>query len=457
MTRFFFTTLLFAFCFFAMPASAKTLDVQVIKSPAGIEAWLVQDKTVPVISISFSFDGGLAYDPEDKPGVARMVSILLDEGAGDMDSQTFQGKLENNAISLSFSPGRDSFSGELKTLSANKDLAFSMLGLALSKPRFDRDAIQRMKNANISEIKQNMGDPNWLVARTFNGMLFEGHFYSQPGSGDLDSMNRITRTDLMNYVEDQFARNVLKVSIAGDISKEEAEAALDTIFGALPEKAAAFSANPVELKYPGKTVLLPLNTPQTFVMAGAPGISHSDKDWHAAMIMNYILGGGSFDSRLMNEIREKRGLTYGVYSSLNSMKYVDLIQASMSTSNDKAEEAVSILKKEWARMAENGPTDDEIKDAKDYLTGSLLLGLTSTDDISGALNGLQQDNFGPDYINQRNDLIKAVSTADVKRIAKKILNTDTLTTILVGQPKNVSADVMLDQPPGMHEPKQEER
>lgn len=439
--------------FLTSPAAAKTLDVQVIKSKSGIEAWLVEDKTVPVISINFSFDGGLVYDPEDKPGVARLVSILLDEGAGEMDSQTFQEKLENNAISLSFSPGRDAFNGQLKTLRDNKDLAFQLLNLALTKPRFDRDAIERMKNANISEIKQNMGDPNWLVARSFNGMLFEGHFYAQPGNGHLDSMSRITRNDLIAYTEDQFARNVLKVSIAGDISKEEAEEALDAIFESLPSTAASFSGDPVELKYPGKTILLPLNTPQTFVIVGEQGLPRTDKDWHAAMVMNYILGGGAFDSRLMKEIREKRGLTYGIYSSVSNMKYVDLIQASMSTSNDKAEEAINILKKEWTQMAETGPTEEEVRDAKDYLTGSLLLELTSTGDISGALNSFQQDGLSHDYINQRNGLIKSISTADVKRAAKRILTIDKLTTILVGQPRNISADVMLDQPPGMREPK----
>ncbi|MDD9900120.1 MAG: pitrilysin family protein [Alphaproteobacteria bacterium] len=305
----------FAFLFLSVPAHAaeKVLDVQVIKSPAGIEAWLVEDHSVPVISVNFSFEGGLALDPANKPGVGRLVSILLDEGAGDLDSQGFQEKLSENAISLSFSSGRDDFTGQLKTLTAHQDTAFDLLTLALTKPRFDKDAITRMKNANTSGIKDDLGDPSWLVARTFNGMLFAGHNYARPGYGHLASMESITRKDLVDFTARQFTRNGLKVAIAGDITKDAAAAMLDLIFGALPEKPAPPlpQTGHTNLKHGGKIILLPIDTPQTYISAGSEGISHHDKDWHAAVVMNYILGGGAFDARLMKEIREKRGLTYG--------------------------------------------------------------------------------------------------------------------------------------------------
>ncbi len=129
----------------AHAAKDKILDVQVIKSPGGIEAWLVEDKTVPVVSINFSFEGGLAHDPQDKPGVGRMVSILLDEGAGDIKSQEFQKQMTDNAISMGFTAGRDAFFGELKTLKRNKQLAFDLLRLALTKPRFDNDAYSSVR------------------------------------------------------------------------------------------------------------------------------------------------------------------------------------------------------------------------------------------------------------------------------------------------------------------------
>ena len=436
----------------AFAAKSKALDVQVLKGPAGAEAWLVQDSTVPVISISFSFEGGLAYDPDDKPGVGRLVSILLDEGAGDMRAQEFQQKLSDNAIGMDFTAGRDAFYGQLRTLTKNKDLAFDMLRLALTQPRFDTDAIDRMRNANIAELKNDLGEPSWLVARTFNGMMFEGHYYARPGFGNLQSMNTITRKDMLDYTHGQFAKNVLKVSIAGDITQEEAQAALNKIFRDLPDAADPVDATEATLGYPGKTILLPLDTPQTYIMVGEQGIKRSDKDWHAAMVMNYILGGSSFDARLMREIRAKRGLTYGVYSSLSSMDHADLMQANMSASNDKVQEALQLLRDEWAEMAKDGPTTEELENAKSYLTGSLLLQLTSTKDIAAALNDMQRDDLDADYINKRNDIINSLTLADVKRMAAQLLKTENLTTVLVGKPKNINVDILLDKPPGMPEP-----
>ena len=441
----------------AQPAMAektkdKVLDIEAVKTKSGVEAWIVEDRTAPIIAISFSFEGGLSYDPEDKPGVGRLVSILLDEGAEKIKSQEFQGKLSDNAISMSFTAGRDAFYGRLLTITKNKDLAFGLLRSALTAPRFDQDAIERMKNSNVAEIKDNMGNPSWLVARTFNGMMFEGHYYSRPGFGNLASMATITRRDLQHFVGEQFARSVLKVSISGDLTKDEAVAAIDNIFGSLPEKAGAVDMPPAELKYPGKTILLELDTPQTFVIASEKSIARTDKDWHAAMIMNYILGGSSFSARLMREIREKRGLTYGVYSALGTMKSANLIQVNMSASNEKVEEALRLMKQEWESMSKDGPTAEDLQDAKSFLTGSLLLQLTSNSDIASSMNDMQRDGLDPGYINKRNSYLRDVTIADVKRVSEEILKADDLTTILVGKPKNISVDILLDKPPGMPEP-----
>jgi zinc protease len=446
--------LFLSLCHPAFAAGDKVLNVQKLTTPGGIEVWLVEDKTVPVISMNFSFEGGLLYDPQDKPGVGRLVSILLDEGADQMKSQEFQSQLSDNSIHMGFTAGRDAFYGQLKTLKSNKKLAFDLLRLALTKPRFDSEAVERMRNANISEIKDDMGDPGWLVARTFNGMVFAGHAYGLPGFGTLDSMPQITRKDLLSFVQAQFARNALKVSIAGDINKDEAVKAVDDIFGTLPEKTEAADSSEAPMNDAGKTILLPLDAPQTYISAGEAGIKRADKDWQAAMIMNYILGGSGFDARLMTEIREKRGLTYGVYTTLTSMKHAALLQANLSASNEKVAEVLRVLKQEWAKMAKDGPTGQEVQDAKAYLTGSLLLDLTSTDDISQALNGIQHDGLDFDYINQRNAEINAVTVSDIKNVAARLLKPENLTIVLVGQPAGVKADIMLDHPPGMMLPQQ---
>lgn len=431
------------------PAQAKVLDVQELTTPKGITVWLVQDDTLPVISMAFSFDGGLALDPPEKPGVGRLVSILLDEGAGDMESQTFQKKLSDNAIEMSFSAGRDAFTGQLRTLTDKQDMAWDLLKLALTDPRFDDDAITRMKQANSTQIKNSMGDPSWLVARTFNGMAFDDHAYGQPGHGNLKTMQTITREDLQTYTKQQFTLPALKVSLTGDINAEQAIQTVDTVFGDLPDTATPVTDTDIKLHHSGKTILLPLDVPQTFIMAGQDGISHKDDDWHAATIMNYILGGGGFESRLMHEIREKRGLTYGVYSSLSSMKYATLVSASLSTSNTKAAEALNLLKQEWRKMAQNGVTEAELEHAKSYLTGSLLLDLTSSKAIAGTLNSLQSDGYTYDYINHYTDKINAVTQEDIKKVAQRLLTPEQLTVVLVGKPEDITPDITLEHAPNM--------
>ncbi len=440
----------------ALPAFAdggKILNVQKLTTPSGIEAWIVEDKSVPVISMSFSFEGGLTYDPAGKSGVGRLVSILLDEGADQMKSQEFQSLLSDHAISMNFTTGRDAFYGQLKTLKSNKTLAFDLLRMALNNPRFDTDAIERMRNANISQIKNDIGKPGWLVARTFNGMVFEGHKYARPGFGTLESMTQITRDDLLNFVHTQFAKDALKVAIAGDITKEEAANTIDAVFGSLSAQRGKNISAEANFNYAGKTILLPLDTPQTYISVGESGIRREDKDWHTAVILNYILGGG-FNARLMKELREKRGLTYGIYTSLANMKHAAIIQGNLSTSNEKVEKALKLLRQEWAKMAKEGSTAQELQDAKSYLTGSLLLELTSTSNISGTLNRLQRDGLDFNYINRRNAMIDAVTVADIKRVATRLLKPENLTTILVGQPKNITADIILDHPPGMSTPPQ---
>jgi zinc protease len=454
MTRYFFIALTFFFAFLIEAAVAKpVLDVQDITTPKGINIWLVEDHSVPVISMGFSFPGGLAFDPDDKLGTARLVSILLDEGAGDMNSQAFQKKLSEHAIQMRFTPGRDDFIGSLRTLSENKALAFDLLRLALHAPRFDQDAIARMKNTATEEIKDNLGDPSWLVARTFNGMIFEGHYYARPGSGTPDGIAKITRQDLVDYARRQFNRGV-RVALSGNITKAEAVKLVDAVFGDLPEAPDTAPADFISLQNKGKTILLPLGTPQTHVMVAQEGVKQNDPDWFSAYILDHILGGGGFDSRLMKGLRKERGLTYGVYTQLASLKQAHTLQASFSSSNDKIKEALSLLRAEWKKMARNGVTQKELDDAKSYLTGSLLLHLTSTADIAETLNALQRDGLPADYINTRNDKIDAVSLSDVKRVAKSLLKPDDLSVILVGDPKDVAIDLMLDGPPGI--PKQPE-
>lgn len=457
MIRGVYTPLIAIFCVMlslASPATAHAKEgpnfkVDRIITDTGIEAWLVEDHSLPVVTMQFAFAGGLIHDPEDKAGLAKLTSVLLDEGAGDLKSQAFQAQLTNNAIYLSFTPGRDAFMGSLRTTSEHKAQAFELLTLALTKPRFDNDAIARMKDALAAEIKTNKGDPSWLSARTFNGMVFDGHFYSQPGSGTLSSLPRITRHDLLDFVKSQFAQNLLSIVIVGDISKAETHAMITQVFGRLPAHAERPIGKQAIANNAGKTILLPMDTPQTYIALAQPGISRTDKDWYTAQVMAYILGGGGFDSRLMREVREKRGLTYGIYSSLLTQDYANVLQTTLSVGNAKTSEALSVIRDEFTRMTRDKVSNHELADAKSYLIGALPLELTTTTDIANVLMSLRLSNLTPDELFTRTERINAVTAKDVQIMAQRLLDPAQMTTILVGGAEGINVDIMLDRAPGL--------
>lgn len=435
-----------------MPQHKSRVPIEEVTSPGGLKAWLVKDSSVPVISIDFSFAGGMTLEAPEAAGLSYMMSIMLDEGAGSYDSQAFQKELADHVISLSFSAGRDRFYGSVKTLKKYQDKAFALTHLALTQPRFEEDALARMKRATLNSIRQNLSNPNWTAARLFNGTIFKGHPYERPGQGNPETVEKITADDLKALAQQQFVREDLQISVSGDISAEELAAKLDDIFGGLQqgtpaaEKEHSPALNEAAL---GKIHVYNMDIPQSIVQFAHQGISPQDEDYIAAGVMNYILGGGGFASRLMTALREKHGLTYGIYTQLSDADDAALLQGQFSTANDSAGKAVSILKEEWARLAANGPTDEELRLAKNYLIGSFPLALTSSDAISGMLSGLQKNRRDIDYINHYADKLRAVTKDDVKRVAQKLLKADDLGFVIVGKPEGIENAVTVTELPGM--------
>lgn len=432
-----------ALCFLfitVLPAQArdKLLDIQEVTSASGVTAWLVEDHSIPVIALQFGFKGmGAAQDPADKQGLSRLASNTMDEGAGDLDSQSFQKELQDLSIDLHFNSSRDAFGGAFKTLTKNKVRAFELLKLALTKPRFDEEPVARMRSANQSRIRSSLSDPEWMAARLLNDKAFEGHPYAQNSGGTLSTLEAITSDDLHGFAA-QLGRDVLRISVAGDINAEELKVLLDDVFGALPDKAQEGAVADIALQNQGQTFLYKQDTPQTIIEIMQPGIDRNDPDYQAAKIMNYILGGSGFGSRLMEEIREKRGLTYGIYSYFSGFDHVDTFAVSTSTKNESAGEMLSLIRGTFEEMASTPISAEDLTTAKTYLTRSLPLSLTSTDKISGLLLSLQMDNLPIDYLEQREDKIEAATIEDITRVAKRILNPEQFVTIMVGAPLNIS-------------------
>ena len=418
--------------------AARAMTIERVVSPGGIEAWLVRDRTLPLIAMEFSFLGSADQDPAGKPGVANMATSLLDEGAGPYDAAAFQNRLERKAIELNFRAGRDFLRGTLRTLKDNRDEAFDYLRLALVEPRFDSTAVERTRAQIVSRLQRDTVSPNDMASRNWWATAFPGHPYGLPVNGTLESLPTITVDDLKSYTRRVLARDTLKVAIVGDIDAETAATLLDRTFGPLPAKA---ELEPVATVVPqglGRRVVIQLDVPQAVVNFGGPGIARSDPDFMAAYIVNHILGGGSFSSRLYREVREKRGLAYGVSDSLVWLNHTALLLGSTATRADATGHTIEIIEQEIRRLADEGPTEEELSKAKTYLKGSFALGLDTSNRIASQLVQMQLDNLGIDYIERRPALIDAVTMADAKRVAKRLLDGGLLVTV-VGRPEGVTS------------------
>lgn len=417
---------------------ARAVEVQRVVSPGGIEAWLVEDHTNPIIALELTFLGGAALDPAGKEGLAYMVSTLIDEGAGPLDSQAFQGELDDLSISLRFDAGLDSFSGSLETLTDNRDRAFELLRLALTEPRFDEEPVERLRSQIIARLSRESEDPNTIASRTLRRLMFGGHPYARPTQGSEATIADLTVADLRGFVEQRFGRDRLFIGVVGDITPEELGKALDETFGVLPEKAAPFTVPEAEVVNPGAVVVVDKPIPQSVVALGQQGIRRDDPDYYTAYTVNYILGGGGFSSRLVEEVREKRGLAYSVYSYLAPLDHGAMVYGGTATQNARVGESLDLIRQEWARMAEAGPTAEELADAKRYLTGSFPLRFSSSDNIAGMLVGMQVEDLGIDYLDRRNSYIEAVTLEDARRVAQRLYRPDDLAVVVVGAPEGIT-------------------
>jgi len=422
----------------AAPA-ARAMTIERVVSPLGIEAWLVRDHALPLIAVEFAFLGSADQDPLDKPGVANMATSLLDEGAGPYEASAFHDRLERKAIEMSFRTGRDYLRGTMRTLKDNRDEAFDYLRLALTAPRFDAAAVERERAQIMSRLRREALSPNDMASRSWWATAFPGHPYGQPVNGTLESLPKITIDDLKSYTRRALTRDNVKIAVVGDIDAETAGALIDRTFGALPAKAELTPVVPVVPQGLGRRVVIDLDVPQAVVHFGGPGLARSDPDFMAAYIVNHILGGGAFSSRLYVEVREKRGLAYGISDSLVWLNHAALLLGTTATRADATGQTIDIIEREIRRLAEDGPTEAEFAKAKTYLKGSFALGLDTSSRIASQLVQMQVDNLGIDYIERRAGLIDAVTLADAKRVAKRLLDGGLLVTV-VGRPEGVTTN-----------------
>ena len=411
--------------------------IQHIVSPAGIEAWLVEDYTVPIVTLEGLIGGGAAQDPAGKPGVLNMLMGLLDEGAGPYDATAFQERLDDYAIEMSFGADRDHASVHMRTLARHKTEAFNMLRLALNEALLDAASIERVRAQVLAGLRHESSDPDTMAQRRFFAEVFAGHPYALPAKGTLQSVPTITRDDLLNAQKALFARQHLHLVVVGAMGASDLAAMLDEVFGSWPQKAALHPVSLILDPIGDRQVVVDFDVPQSSIRFGARGLARTDDDFVTATVVNHILGGGVFSSRLFREVREKRGLAYSVYSHLAPFAHGPLYVGGTSTKNERAAESLSIIRAEIQSLASEGPREDELKTAKNFLIGSHALRLDTSSKLAGQLVHIKAHNLGADYLDRRNGLIDAITLDDAARVARRLYADGQFISVIVGRPEGL--------------------
>lgn len=417
----------------ALPARA--IDIQDTTSPGGIPVWLVEDHSIPFVAVNIAFRGGASVDAEGKRGAINLMTALLEEGSADRNATEYAQALETLGAQTSFNASDDAVSVTFRALTENRDQAADLLADALARPRFDADAVDRVRAQVQSVIRSEDTDPQSIAAKEMARRLWGDHPYGTSLNGTADSVAALTRDDLIAAKDRVLARDRVIVSAAGDIDAASLGALVDRILGDLPATATAPLPTRVEPRLDGETTVIDWDSPQTVVSFAGQGLPMSDPDYFAAFVLNHILGGGGFSSRLMNEIREKRGLTYGVGTALANQLWGESWIGGMATANDRTAEAVGLLREVWDGI-KTGVTEQELTDAKTYLTGEYPLRFDGNGKIASILTGMQLMGMPRDYVNTRNGRIEAVTLADVQRVAERLLDSGKLNIVLVGRPES---------------------
>ncbi|EPX79713.1 M16 family metallopeptidase [Salipiger mucosus] len=422
----------------AGPALAA-IEIEEVETPGGFNAWLVEEPSIPFTALELRFTGGAALDAEGKRGATNLMVGLLEEGAGDMDARGFAEATEELAASFSYEASQDTVSVSAKFLTETRDDSVALLRESLVNPTFSETAIERVRKQVLSGLRSDRTDPDAIASEAFDRTVFGDHPYGSPKKGTIESVEAMTRDDILAAWRAAIAQDRVVISAAGDISAEELASLIDELLGDLPEEGAP-KPEDIDVGTAAGNTVIPFDTPQSVAIFGHEGIERDDEDFFAAYVMNTILGGGGFEARLMEEVREKRGLTYGIYSYLMPMDHAELYLGRVASANDRIAEAISVIRDEWRKLAENGVTEAELEQAKTYLTGAYPLRFDGNGPIARILVGMQMDGLTPEYIETRNDRIEAVTLEDIQRVAARVLKPDALRFVVVGQPEGLETD-----------------
>ena len=421
---------------FAPPASvSQSVNIREIVSPGGVKAWLVEDYAVPIVSLDFAFRGGATQDPEGKAGAATVMSGLLDEGAGELDSQGFHRALDEKAIEIGFHADSDKVSGRMRSLSKHLDRAGTLLALSVNAPRFDEEPFDRVREQIKAHLRHEINDPGTMAWRGFRARVFAGHTYERPSDGTEETLDALARPDMAALAGRLLARDALHVAVVGALNEERAGRLVDEAFAHLPLKASLNPVGPAPFHGLGAEEVIDLDVPQTTIRFGRPAPERDDPLYIPAFVLAHILGGGTgLSSRLFREVREKRGLAYTAYAGLSTQDRASFLTGGTTTKNERARESLEVIREQILDMAQNAVSEEELEKGKRYLIGSYPLRFDTSTKIAGQLVQMQLDGYGREWLTERNERIRAVGMAEAKAAAAALFGDGALSVTMAGRP-----------------------
>ena len=423
-----------------MATEFDTAKIEEVTTPKGLKAWLIRAPNLPMVSVELNFRAGSMLEPVAKQGVAHFTAALMDEGAGPYDARQFREELDAIGARFGASTDTQDLSINLTTLTEHKARAFELMGLALNQPRFDADAVERMRDGMMADIRQGDEEPSNVAWRLFRPAIYGGHAYANNGEGSLETVGNLSAEDAKLWHTQGFTKANVMIAAVGDITPEELAKLLDGALGDLPagDARAAITVAP-EVVAP-TIIRKQMDVPQGTVLLGQLGLPRSDPDFYAMLVMNEILGGGVLTSRLGADVREKHGLAYGVNSVNAPLPYAGMFYVSLATGNDTVAKALELVRKHLHLIRDEPVTKDEFDDAKAYLVGSFPLRLDSNGKLLNMLAMMQSENLPRSYLADWPKKIAAVTREDIQRVAKKLIKPNDMTLVVVGNGKALEAN-----------------
>jgi zinc protease len=425
----------FAFALAAAPALATPL-IQHWQAQSGAQVYFVEDHGLPMLDVDVGFHAGSAFDTADKSGVAAMTQNMLNLGSQGLGEDDISRGLADIGAQLGGGFDQDRAGISLRTLSnpAQRDQALDIMASVLQHPTFPDNVLQREKARLIAALKDKQTRPEAIADKAFAKAVYGDHPYGLQPSGEIATVQNITRSDLVDFYTKHYGAKSAVVAIMGDVTRPEAEAIAEKLTAQLPAGGASTAIPPVTMHIKPSEQRIPHPASQSHILIGAPGVSRTDPDYFTLYVGNYILGGGGFVSRLMNEVREKRGLAYSVYSYFIPMQQPGPFRIGLQTRKASADEALAIVRETLRKFIEQGPTAQELKAAKEHIIGGFPLRIDSNGKILSYLSMIGFYDLPLTYLDDFPAKVEKVTVADIRDAFKRRVDPDALATVIVGDP-----------------------